>query len=528
MDRAKLPRTRLEAIDFYSWFLGEAAEKGPEHLRQAKRWLARNDLFFLLTYVCKRKDINRDWLFDRCREVEHEPDERLDLWAREHYKSTILTFGLTLQDILASHGEEPEARYGGIELTFGIFSFNRPIAKAFLRQIKQECEQNEELRGLFPDVIWGNARTEAPKWSEDEGLVFRRKSNPKEATVEAWGLVDGQPTSKHYWRLVYDDVVTESSVTETLIPKTTSAWELSTNLGTEGGAARYIGTRYAAFDTYHTMMERGIRPRVYPCTSDGSEDWSKSVLMKPETLAAKRRKQGPYTFGAQMLLNPLADKSQGFREEWLRYWPCRVFDGMNFYILVDPASAKKKGSDWTAMWVIGVAADGNFYVCDVVHDRLNLKERADRLFALHRKWKPQAVAYERYGKDADIEHLQYVMEQSNYRFDITEVAGSMAKEDRIRRLVPYFEAGRIWLPESGLVRQNYEGAAVDVIRTFIDTQYITFPVSQFDDLLDGLSRLCDLHITLPLDDRGDPELPAWMQDLELELEDEGAPTWMSG
>jgi hypothetical protein len=104
----------------------------------------------LLTTICRRKDVNRDWLFARCREVEADPNGRLDLWAREHYKSFIITFGLTLQDILASHGEDPEPRYGGREVTVGIFSYNRPEAKKPLRQIKQECENNNRAAGALP------------------------------------------------------------------------------------------------------------------------------------------------------------------------------------------------------------------------------------------------------------------------------------------------------------------------------------------------------------------------------------------
>src|SRR5688572_9601031 len=107
--------TRLQANHLYLEVL-DAQD------REALRQLCTDDLFFLLTIGCKRKDIDRDWLYDRCREVEAEPDGHLDLWAREHYKSSIITFGKSIQDIL----KDPD-------VTIGIFSHTRPIAKDFLK-----------------------------------------------------------------------------------------------------------------------------------------------------------------------------------------------------------------------------------------------------------------------------------------------------------------------------------------------------------------------------------------------------------
>src|SRR4051794_14469281 len=104
---------RLDTIAGYKQVLGEA--KDPEALRQVERELCRRDLFFLLVYVLHRKDVNRDWLYARCREVEAAPNGFLDLWAREHYKSTIITFALTIRDVLV----DPE-------ITVGIFSYSRP------------------------------------------------------------------------------------------------------------------------------------------------------------------------------------------------------------------------------------------------------------------------------------------------------------------------------------------------------------------------------------------------------------------
>lgn len=459
-----------------------------------------------------RKDINHDWLFARCREVQAAPNGHLDLWAREHYKSTIISFGLSLQDILASHGEDPEPRYGGREVTIGIFSHTRPLAKDPLRQIKTECQNNEELKELFPDVIWAH-HSDSPKWSEDEGLVFKRRSNPREATVEAWGLVDGQPTGKHFYIVVYDDVVTDKSVTEQMIPKTTAAWELSLNLGTEGGWYRYIGTRYHLFDTYYVMMQRGIPARIYPCTSDGSEDFeAKSVFRSPAFLREKRKLMGPYTFGAQMLLNPKADAAQGFREEWLRFWQAQNTTGLNFYILVDPASKKKKTSDYTSMWVVGVGGDRNYYIVDGARDRMNLAERKRMLFLLHRTWRPRNVGYEEYGLQADIEHMQGEMARENYRFTITPLRGQIKKEDRIKRLIPVFEQGRIYLPESGIVRLNYEKQQVNIVRQFIDEEYLAFPVGKHDDALDCLSRILDPELGVIFPEPPAEQAPQWMQD----------------
>ena len=190
--------TRSLYPELLSWLQSLTPPEQYGHYRN----LARTDLFFLLRYTLKRTDLDHDWLFDRCREVEQQPDGHLDLWAREHYKSTIITFGLTIQNILQSHGENPLPEWDGREPTFGLFSHTRPIAKGFLRQIKQEFEANEHLKHFFPDILYENPKKDAPKWSEDDGIILKRQGNPKESTVEAWGLVDGQPTGKHFDVLV--------------------------------------------------------------------------------------------------------------------------------------------------------------------------------------------------------------------------------------------------------------------------------------------------------------------------------------
>ena len=147
----------------------------------------------------------------------------------------------------------------------------------------------------------------------DTLLDVKRTGNPKESSIEAWGLVDGQPTSKHFKVRVYDDVVTAGSVgTAEMIAKTNEALALSDNLGTADGAFRFAGTRYHFNDAYSDIIKRKIaEPRIYACTRDGTDSFEPDncVLMSPKTLAQKRRTQGLFVFSTQMLLKPQGDEA---------------------------------------------------------------------------------------------------------------------------------------------------------------------------------------------------------------------------
>ena len=481
-DLRSLPLPKL--IRF--WDALEAAGRKRGNFDGAVRELCLVDLAYLLIRACRRKDLLHTWLYVRIREVEASPDDHLDLWAREHGKSSIITFGLTISDIL----NDPE-------ITIGLFSHTRPIAKAFLRQIMREFEENKVLHAAFPDILWGQDIRQSPKWSEDDGIIVKRKGNPKEATIEAWGLVDGQPTSKHYQVLLYDDIVVRDSVTTPeMIEKTMTSLEQSYNLGvTPGGVRRFAGTRWHFNDAYATLKLRETAiSREHPGKVGGTED-GESVYWDEETHKKKRKDMQIYTYSAQILLNPKADALQGFKREWLKTYKKVDATKLNKYILVDAASSKKKGSDFTAMWVIGLGPDSNYYALDMIRDRLNLPERADALFRLHRKWKPLQVRYEKYGAMADTEHIQSKMEDETYRFKIIEVGGITSKTDRIKRLLPIFSEERFYLPES-LYYTNWDKKVEDLINVFVEQEYMAFPVGMHDDSFDALARICEPDLPL--------------------------------
>lgn len=503
-----------EAVDLYldmrDWPLPMLAE------------VAKMDRYFMLTQILGRVDALHPWLYARTREVEMAPDGYLDLWAREHYKSTVITFCGVIQEIVKNP-----------EITIGIFSFNKPTARKFLRQVKYELESNKLLQAMFPDVLYADPQKDSPRWSEDSGIVVKRTGNPKEATVEGHGLVDGAPVGAHFLLRVYDDVVTQDSVTSPeMINKTTEAWSLSDNLGARGedglARAQMVGTRYHFGDSYHTIMEMGaVKPRVYAATDNGLRDGN-PVFLPPHVWADKKIKQTTSTLAAQMLQNPAAGSAAIFDKAWLKFMDIRPAT-LNVYILCDPASSKKKGSDRTAMPVVGIDAAGNRWLLDGYHHRMGLAERWVNLRRLRKVWMAMPgvqsvkVGYERYGSTSDLEHFELEMQRDKEFFEIHELAwpreGPGSKVDRVQRLEPDFRAGRFYLPavtpgetkaqkamrEQGQAfrvyepvhRRDEEGRTYSLNKNLLD-EYLTFPFCVHDDFIDALSRIYDIEAVPPI------------------------------
>lgn len=182
-----------------------------------------------------------------------------------------------------------------------------------------------------------------------------------------------------------------------------------------------------------------------------------------------------------------------FKKEWLdgQYkdiqWPAR---DLNKYILVDPASEKKKTSDYTAMMVVGLSAQRRYHVLDMVRDRLSLTQRADKLFQLADRWRPRLIGYEQYGLQADITYIRERCIQENRPLNIVPVGGTVGKIGRVERLVPLFEHKRVTLPVE-CWRTDHTEEEHDLTQVFVKSEYMSFPASRHDDMIDALARVVD-------------------------------------
>ena len=442
--------------------------------------MGRADLFFFIVYILGRKDLNTDWHFDRIREVQAEPNGTLDLWFRGSGKTSIITHGMTIWNIM----QNPE-------ITIGICSWSRRAAVDIVKAIKTELESNELLKSLYPDVLYDNPESESVRWTEEKGLVVRRKNTKREATVEGTGL-DTQATGRHWDIIVYDDIVSVNNVTSNeVIQNTTNALLTSFNLVSSNGQKRFIGTRYHAVDTYDYLIKNKIvKMRIYPATVDGTPDGEPVSILTKEKLEEKRREMSPFIFSAQMLLNPVSDDERRFNPNLFQYYDKQSIDKLtkNVYITVDAATSKKKNSDYTAMAVMAVDSLDNVYLLDLVKDKLSLDERKKKLFSLVLKYKPLAVGYERYALMSDTDYIRKCQEQENIRFPIVELGGKLSKIERVDRFVPTFVNKKFYLPES-LEYRDYEGISHDLIQE-LKYEMINFPRGH-DDCIDAISRIKD-------------------------------------
>jgi len=523
----------------YVELLAEIEEGEESRAEELFRQACLNDFWFFCRHCLTLGDVlcedpysphfgkpwlDHPWLFDRCRELQADPDGFLDLWPRYFFKTALVTQSLTLWDFCAS----PDLRAAII--TYKLDT----TGEGFLGQIKRECEINEKLKGHFRDVFFENPLSESPTWTSN-ALTFRRAKNPKEPSLMVFGLTNNMPTSFHFDILVWDDIVTERSITSRdTIESTNQAWRNAAGLEADNTRDRMVGTHWAPNDTYQFILDLGavkLRHR------DVYDEKGEVVLRSPEWLDRIKLKMGPFNFAAQMRNQPVLGSAQSFDLSWLRYYdedPEEIAKRLNTYILVDTARVTKDSSDYSVLAVVGLGAGhpvGNFFLLDLVRDRLSLVKTTDILFELVERWKPLCVYVEQFAAQRDVEHIRHEQVQRGYSFRVQEVSERIRKEERIRRLQHIFAAGRFYAPKEPI--WGYcDGRRVDMVHLLkMDELNDWTPEggSRHDDMLDALAWIASPVLSKKLkfpESHKPPPPPDVYRDARRRAVTEGASQWV--
>jgi hypothetical protein len=364
----------------------ESPDEAQAFERSLYKYLFENDLFFIVYFVFKNPAINCKFGIEACQEVENGPkDMTLDIWAREHFKSTVVTLAESLQFI----GTDPES-------ACCIISATRKLAKQFLRSLK-DCMEKEAvfLNFVFPEVVdgneiihrprfWVDPERQAPLWGLDDGLILPRQTTRKEPSFYAAGLEEGMPTGCHYHRLVFDDITNEDVAQSPLRMKALKKlFDSAQNIGLRGGHRRVVGTYYHYADPLVYVRNKNkinsdiplYHVRVKAATHDGTPNGI-PVFLSQEELDIKKTES---TFYCQQLCDPVPAEERKLPGVLLQdIAHVKIPKNLIKLMTVDPAGDENegKGDDW-AMFVIGVSPNtddfgaSDFYILDGEVDKMS-------------------------------------------------------------------------------------------------------------------------------------------------------------
>lgn len=478
----------------YEIYYDRVKAKNPNYPElETWRTLIQDDLWFIVYFVLQVPIANHPFMIQACQAVEKFPKNfALHLWAREHGKTTIISVAETIQDIV----NNPDER-------IALFSFSQRASLKIFNQVKFAFENSELLKFCFPDILYKDPQREAWKWSEDGGLWVRRKSMAKEATLEAWSLIEGMPIGSHFTKIKYDDVETLDVVNSPdMIQKAKDAFDLSLALGAEGGTHSVIGTTYH----YDGLLEylRGktrqdgtklYNELVFTATTDGTFNGPSRFLSddRLDSLRSNRR-----IFAAQMLLNPSETGVEKLNYNHIKHVKHEdIPDNLIKFIIVDQAGENKRKDrqDNWAILCLGVQphrdklGNSNVYLLDAILKPMSPAEGHQAIVDMFlRNGRIRAIGIEKVGLSSTEIHVSNAL-RTKGRYLSVENGGIILLSPKGRKKEIRIEANLQWPLVNG--KLHCSTRITEDCLSVIRNEMNKFPFAH-DDALDALSYFYDV------------------------------------
>lgn len=400
---------------------------------------------------------------------------------RGTFKSSIITVGYSIYEIV----NNPDTRILIVNATY-------PMATKFVSQIQDNLRKNKKIIDIYGDLS-----KDAEIWNENTiKLKTEHSYETKEPTVFGYGM-QGNLVSAHYNTIILDDVVNWDNITTSeQIEKVKAFYKSCLDLLEPNGKLIIIGTPYHYNDLYAWIedpqndIHREFAIFKKPAFTG---DWGEGDLLFPERLGwdrleRLRRIEGPTHFASQYMLTPILSEDAIFKYDF-RYYDETDLRGIELltFMTVDPALSTAKDADQTAMVVISVDNQNNWYIRDIFIGRIGPLELIQQLFWMDDKWKPKTIGIETVAfqkalatfiQDETKRMRRQPMPIKLIKPETSRATGlSEPKQYRIESLEPRYASGMIFHNKD--LKHNMQ----------LEDQLRRFPKNSLDDIIDALAYM---------------------------------------
>lgn len=362
--------------------------------------------------------------------------ELMDWWTRQEKKSHQLVLlprdhmKSALAGIRVAHRivRDPAVRILYISSTAN-------LAYKQLKFIK-DILTSDIVRFYWPELV-NLDEGKREKWTEAEISIdhpIRKAENVRDPTVFTAGLTTSI-TGLHADVIVLDDVVVkENAYTKEGRTKTAEQYSLLASIGGGIDEQWAVGTRYHPKDLYNDLIVMAVEQfneegevigedplyevfeRQVENRGDGTGEflWPQQLRKdgKPfgfnrEILAKKRAQYlDRVQFRAQYYNDPNDPDGGGIAKECFQYYDRAHLsrsngywflkqNRLNVFAAIDFAYSSQKRADYTAIVVIGVDPQQNYYVLEIERFKTGLiSEYFSKMLALHQKWDFRVISAE--------------------------------------------------------------------------------------------------------------------------------------
>ena len=382
--------------------------------------------------------------------------------------------------------------------------------KNMRKNLQFRWENSEFLQKYVPDVKFTDIEW---KFKNINGEVFIVKGYGAKTGVRGAKAMGKRPKLA-----VLDDLVSDedarsptviASIEETIYKAVDYALHPTESM------IIWSGTPFNANDPLYKAVESGAwTVNVYPVCEhfpcerkDFKGSWEDRFNFDYVQLKYSQAvKQGKIdTFNQELMLRIMSDEDRLISDKDIKWYNQQNLmknkHFYNFYITTDFATTEKESADYSFISVWALNNNNDWFWVDGICKKQTMDKNVNDLFRLVSKYKPQSVGIEVSGQQGGfLPWFQNEMITRNIWFNIASGVGSNTpgirpstnKLQRFNVVVPWFKAGKIYLPDD----MRLDTALVELLEELRLVSQGGFK-SKHDDAIDTVSMLGLLDTYLP-------------------------------